>query len=69
MILRFRAAGVTHEAPAAGTADVFSHQLVIHEFKARTLEFAQVSREPFTPVKSRELPKCVGTSERQNVSQ
>jgi hypothetical protein len=39
---------------------------VIHEFKARTLEFAQVSREPFTYISReeyRELPKCVGTSE------
>jgi hypothetical protein len=42
------AAGVADEAPAAGAADGFSHQLVIHEFTARTLEFPRVSREPFT---------------------
>jgi hypothetical protein len=60
------AAGAADEAPAAGAADGFSHQLVIHEFTARTLEFARVSREPFTyvsPEEYRELPKCVGTSE------
>ncbi|CAK9233735.1 unnamed protein product [Sphagnum troendelagicum] len=59
-------AGAADEAPAAGAADGFSHQLVIHEFKARTLEFARVSREPFpyiSPEQHRELPKCVGTSE------
>jgi hypothetical protein len=60
------AEGAADEAPAAGAADGFSHQLVIHEFTARTLEFARVSREPFTyicPEEYRELPKCVGTSE------
>jgi hypothetical protein len=60
------AAGAADEAPAAGAADGFSHQLVIHEFTARTLEFARVSREPFTyisPEEYRELSKCVGTSE------
>jgi hypothetical protein len=60
------AAGAADEAPAAGAADGFSHQLVIHEFTARTLEFARVSREPFayiSPEEDRELPKCVGTSE------
>ncbi len=60
------AAGAADEAPTAGAADGFSHQLVIHEFTARTLEFARVSREPFTyisPKEYRELPKCVGTSE------
>jgi hypothetical protein len=60
------AAGAADEAPAAGAADGFSHQLVIHEFKARTLEFARVSREPVTYISReeyRELPKCVGTSE------
>jgi hypothetical protein len=39
---------------------------VIHEFKARTLEFARVSGEPFTYISReeyRELPKCVETSE------
>ncbi len=39
---------------------------MIYEFKARTLEFARVSREPFTYISReeyRELPKCVGTSE------
>jgi hypothetical protein len=60
------AAGAADEARAAGAADGFSHQLVIHEFTARTLEFARVSREPFTyisPEEYRELSKCVGTSE------
>ncbi len=60
------AAGAADEAPAAGAADGFSHQLVIHEFTPSTLEFARVSREPFTyisPEEYRELPKCVGTSE------
>jgi len=60
------AEGAADEAPAAGAADGFSHELVIHEFTARTLEFARVSREPFTyisPEEYRELPKCVGTSE------
>jgi hypothetical protein len=60
------AAGAADEAPAPGAADGFSHQLVIHEFTARTLEFARVSREPFTyisPEEYRELSKCVGTSE------
>ncbi len=60
------AAGAADEAPAAGAADGFSHQLVIHEFTARTLEFARISREPFTYIsleEYRELPKCVGTSE------
>ncbi len=59
-------ARAAHEAPAAGVADGFSHQLVIHELKARTLEFARVSREPFTYISReeyKELPKCVGTSE------
>jgi hypothetical protein len=54
------------EGAAPTAADGFSHQLVIHEFTARTLEFARVSREPFTyisPEEYRELPKCVGTSE------
>jgi hypothetical protein len=60
------ATGAADEAPAAGAVDGFSHQLVIHEFTARTLEFARVSREPFTyisPEEYRELSKCVGTSE------
>ncbi len=60
------AVGAADEAPAAGAADGFSHQLVIHEFTARTMEFARVSREPFTYISTeeyRELPKCVGTSE------
>ncbi len=60
------AAAAADEAPTAGAADGFSHQLVIHEFTARTLEFARVSREPFTYIsleEYRELPKCVGTSE------
>ncbi len=60
------AAGAADEALAAGAADGFSHQLVIHEFTARTLEFARVSREPFTyisPEEYRELSKCVGTSQ------
>ncbi|CAM6074523.1 unnamed protein product [Sphagnum tenellum] len=60
------AEGAADEAPAAGADDGFSHQLVIHEFTARTLEFARVSREAFTyisPKEYRELPKCVGTSE------
>ncbi len=59
------AAGGADEAPAAGAADGFSHQLMIHEFTARTLEFARVSRA-FTyisPEAYRELSKCVGTSE------
>jgi hypothetical protein len=60
------AEGAAPTAAAAGAADGFSHQLVIHEFIARTLEFAWVSREPFTyisPEEYRELPECVGTGE------
>ncbi|CAM6074543.1 unnamed protein product [Sphagnum tenellum] len=60
------AAGAADDTPAAGAADGFSHQLVIHEFTPSTLEFARVCREPFTyicPEEYRELPKCVGTSE------
>ncbi len=60
------AAGAADEAPAAVATDGFSHQLVIHEFTARTLEFARVSRESFTyisPEEYRELSKCVGTNE------
>ncbi len=59
-------AGAADEAPAAAAAVGFLHQVMIHEFKARTMEFTRVSREPFiyiSPEEYRELPKCVGTSD------
>ncbi len=59
------AGGAADEAPAAAAAVGFVHQVMIHEFTARTMEFTRVSREPFIlidPEEYRELPKCVGTS-------
>ncbi|CAK9859188.1 unnamed protein product [Sphagnum jensenii] len=58
------AGGAADEAPAAAVR--FFHQVLIHEFTARTMEFTQVSREAFIyvyPEEYRELPKCVGTSD------
>jgi hypothetical protein len=58
------AGGAADEAPAAAVG--FFHQVLIHEFTARTMEFTQVSREAFIyvlPEEYRELPKCVGTSD------
>ncbi len=60
------AAGAADEAPAAAAPVGFLHQVMIHEFTARTMEFTRVSREPFiyiSPDEYRELPKCVGTSD------